>query len=129
MYYKSFFIWLLITPLAILNGAFRQLVLEPSLGTGIANPISCFILCGLIFIVSIIFIPKLRKGTVKTYIKIGLLWILYTILFETVLGLVIGSTFTEIINAYDITTGNLWLLVVLFIGFAPWLVAKIKRLI
>jgi hypothetical protein len=116
-------------PLAILNGALRQLVLEPSFGTNIANPISGLILCGLIFIVSIIFIPKLGKGNVVAYIKIGLLWVLLTIIFETVLGLIMGSTFTEIISAYNIITGNLWLIIVLFMGFVPWLVAKMKRII
>jgi len=129
MYLKSCLIWLSITPLAILNGAFRQIVLEPSLGLKIANPVSCFILCGLIFMVSLIFIPKLGKGNVKIYVKIGFLWILLTIIFETILGIFIGNTFIEIVNAYNITTGNLWSFVVLFTGFAPWLAAKIKRII
>jgi len=33
-----------------------------------------------------------------------------------------------LLKAYDITTGNLWLIVVIFMGIAPWLVAKIKRI-
>ena len=36
---KSILVWLLIIPLAILNGGFRQNFLEPSLGVKLANPI------------------------------------------------------------------------------------------
>ena len=86
-------------------------------------------LCLLIFIVSLIFIPRIGKGGQKTYWKIGILWIVLTIAFETIFGLVMGNSFDELLKAYDITTGNLWLLIVLFIGIAPYLTAKIKQLI
>ena len=128
MYKKSILIWAIIIPLAFLNGALRELVIEPLIGYKYANPISCFILCCLAFIVSFLLIPRLGKGTSKVYIKMGLLWVLLTIVFETVLGLLIGNSFQEIINAYNITSGNFWLLVVIFIGFIPFLVGKLKSL-
>jgi hypothetical protein len=125
---KSLLIWLSIIPLAILNGGFREAFLNPRLGESYAQPLSGIILCLLIFIVSLIFIPRIGKGTPKTYWKIGILWIASTITFETVFGLAMGNRFGELLKAYDITTGNLWLMVVLFIGIAPWLVTKIKRI-
>jgi len=70
----------------------------------------------LILLISLIFIPKLGKGTWKTYVKIGLVWLILSVLFETALGLVMGQTMPEIIKAYDVTTGNMWLIMVLFIG-------------
>ncbi|MCL2327694.1 MAG: hypothetical protein FWC39_04180 [Bacteroidetes bacterium] len=126
---KSLLIWLSIIPLAILNGALRQEILSPWLGESIARPLSGVILCLLIFIVSWIFIPRIGKGDQKTYWKIGVVWIASTIVFETILGLAMGNTCAELIQAYDITTGNIWLLVVLFIGVVPWLVVKRKKLI
>jgi hypothetical protein len=126
---KSMLIWLSITPLAILNGGFRQYALEPLVGEKYARPISGLILCFLIFIVSFIFIPKLGKGTVKTYLLIGVLWVFSTIIFETILGLLFGMSISEIIQAYNISTGNLWLIVVVFVGVVPLLIAKIKRII
>jgi hypothetical protein len=125
---KSILIWLSITPLAILNGGLRETFLTPWLGEHLSRPISGILLCFMIFIVSFIFIPKIGKGNEKTYIKIGVLWVSLTIIFETVLGLVTRMSCGEIFKAYDITSGNLWLIVVLFIGFAPWLVAKINGL-
>ena len=125
---KSILIWLSIIPLAILNGIFREEVLTDWLGAEYSLPISGITLSLLILIISFLFIPKLGRGTTKTYWLIGLLWVALTLLFETGMGLFMGKTFYEIVNAYDVTTGNLWLFVVLFIGCTPQLVAKFKNL-
>ena len=122
---KSILIWLIFVPLAILNGGLRENIIEPMIGSIYANLVSCIILCILIFIVSFFLIPRLGKGERKIYLKIGLLWVFLTVLFETVLGLLMGLTINDIINSYNITTGNFWLIVVIFIGIAPLFIAKI----
>ena len=126
---KSLFIWLALIPLAFLNGGLREIVINPLVGAGYGQPISCFSLCLLLFVLCWFFIPKIGRGTTKTYLIIGLLWIVMTVLFETCLELLAGNTFAGVLKTYDITTGNLWLLVVLFVGIAPWLTAKTRKLI
>jgi len=126
---KSLLIWLALIPLAILNGGLREMLINPLIGEKYGQPVSGISLCLLIFIVCWFFIPKIGKGTAKTYLIIGLLWIALTVLFETCLELLTGNTFAGVIKTYDITTGNLWLLVVLFTGIAPWLTAKTRKLI
>ena len=126
---KSLFIWLALIPLAFLNGGLREIVINPLVGAEYGQPISCFSLCLLLFVLCWIFIPKIGRGTEKTYLIIGLLWIVMTVLFETCLELLTGNTFAGVLKTYDITTGNLWLLVVLFTGIAPWLTAKTRKLI
>jgi len=126
---KSITVWLSIIPLAILNGGFREKCLISWVGENYAEPVSGFILCLLIYIVSLIFIPRLGKGSPKTYWTMGGLWGALTIVVEIIIGIVMGNTMIELQEAYDITTGNLWLLVVLFTGITPWLVAKTKRII
>jgi hypothetical protein len=126
---KSMLIWLSIIPLAFLNGALREFFIEPLIGIKFANLISSIILCILIYIVTFVFISRLGKGTSKAYFLIGLLWLFSTIIFETILGLIMGMTFNEILIAYNIATGNFWLIVVIFIGIVPFFVAKIKRLV
>ena len=126
---KSMLIWLLFIPLAILNGALREGFIKPWVGEIYANLISVVILCVLIYIVSFIFIPRLGKGTSKAYLIMGLLWLFSTVIFETVLGLLMGITFIEIINAYNVTTGNFWIIVVIFTGIVPYLIAKVKHFI
>jgi hypothetical protein len=126
---KSLLIWVSIIPLTILNGLLREKVIIPLISMEYGLLISAVLLCLLIFIVCLIFIPKIGKGIAKDYWIMGLLWLLLTIAFETIFGLLQGNTFAELINAYDIRTGNFWLLVVLFTGIAPWLAAKTRKLI
>lgn len=127
--YKSLLIWMGIIPLAIINGIFREAVLNSVINGYAAMIVSGVILSLLIIAMTVIFIPKLPHADTATYLKTGLVWILATILFETAFGLASGSTFAEILGAYDLTTGNLWLIVVLVTGVSPWLAAKLRKII
>jgi hypothetical protein len=126
---KSLLIWLAIVPLGILNGVLREMVINPMIGERYGLPLSGISLCLLIFVLCYFCIPKIGREKIKTYLIIGLWWVVLTVLFETCFGLLTGNTFTTLIKAYDITTGNLWLLVVLFTGIAPWLTAKIRKIL
>ena len=126
---KSLLIWLAMIPFAILNGGLREMVINPLIGEKYGQPVSCVSLCFIMFVLCWFCIPRIGKGTAKTYRIIGLWWILLTVLFETGFGLLTGFSFEELIKAYDITSGNLWLSVVLFVGIAPYLIAKIRKLI
>ena len=126
---KSLLIWLAIVPLAILNGGFRETVINPLIGERYGLPVSSISLCLIIFILCRFCIPRIGIGTAETYLIIGLWWMLLTVLFETGFGLFTGNSLAELLKAYDITTGNFWLLVVLFVGIAPWLTAKTRKLI
>lgn len=126
---KSILVWLSIIPLGILNGGLREVFLIPRIGERVAEPVSGIILCVLILTVSLIFIPRTGRGTQNTYWKIGVVWIVLTVVFETALGLAMGHSPGEIWRAYDPTTGNLWSAVVVFTGIAPWSAAKIRRII
>ena len=126
---KSFFIWLALVFLAILNGALRETVVNPLIGERYGLPLSGVLLCIFLFVLCWFCIPRIGRGTAKTYWIIGLWWIIWTVLFETGFGLLTGDSIAALIKAYDITTGNLWLLVVSFTGIAPWLTAKMRKLI
>jgi len=126
---KSLLIWVLIIPLAIVNGVLRENVLNAYLGKNSALPVNGIILCFFVFFLSLVFIPRLGKGKTKNYILIGLLWLLLTVIFEFTLGFIMNEPLSELIKAYDITTGNLWLFVVLVVGCSPWLTAKIRKII
>jgi hypothetical protein len=125
---KSMLIWLCIIPLAFINGALRESLLEPMMGA-IAQPISGVLLMLCIFAVSFFLIPRLGSANKATYIGMGITWVVATLVFETLLGVAMGTPFTEIIAAYNILTGNIWLIVVVFIGLAPYIAAKLRKLI
>jgi len=53
-----------------------------------------------------------------------------TVAFEFLFGrLVAHKSLGELLLAYDPTTGNLWLLVLVTIAVSPWLAARIRGFI
>lgn len=127
MMLKAFLIWLLIIPIAILNGGLREICLQPLLGEVYANLLSGFILCVAIFLIAYFSLPKLNQSSLRSYVLIGLLWVALTLTFETLFGLVQGHNFEKILQNYNMTRGNLWPLIVIFIGIVPWCIAKLRE--
>lgn len=127
--YKSLLIWAAIIPLAIINGIFREAALNLVMSAYAAMVVSGILLSLFIIALTIIFIPKIGRTDAATYIKMGLVWILATVVFEFAFGFAGGEEFSQMIKAYDITTGNLWLLVVLTTGASPWIAAKARKII
>jgi hypothetical protein len=123
---KSMLVWLIIIPLAILNGGLRDMVLTPWLGEAVSRPASGVILSILILLLATFVLPRFAK---RHLVAIGVAWIVATVTFETVFGLATGNTIAELARAYNPATGDWWLLVVIVIGIAPWLGAKIRRLL
>jgi len=126
---KSILIWILMIPFAILNGGLRIYITEPLLGENIALPLSGIILSIVIVLLAYFLLPKLGKGKSIEYIFIGLLWFTLTNLFDLIIFFIEGVPIIEFFKAFDVTTGNLWLLVVIVCLISPIIVAKSRKLI
>lgn len=121
---KSLLVWLMIIPLAILNGGLRDRVLTPCLGETVSRPVSGVILSILILLLATFVLPRFAK---RHLVATGVVWAMATVVFETAMGLANGHTIGELARAYNPASGNWWLLVVVTTGLAPWLGAKIHR--
>ncbi len=118
-------IWMLIIPLAILNGGFRENVLN-KLGA-VALSLSGIMLSVCILLVAYFFIPKIKGCRRKDYIIIGILWFVLTNLFDLCMYVSEGGGFRDLLKSYDVSTGNLWILVVFTTLVAPVLVGKRRK--
>lgn len=125
-YVKGILVWVLIIPIAMLNGALRDNILTPELGSDNSLLLSGLILSACIFIIAIIFIPKL-KLTFKQASAIGLIWFLLTNLFDILLVYLEGNNLLNFFEAFDVSTGNLWIVVILSSFFAPVFARSIKK--
>lgn len=123
-YAYAFLIWVMIIPIAILNGGFREYVLV-KLG-GLARPLSGIILSTCIFIVAYLLVPKVKNCVKTDYIFFGVMWFILPNLFDLSAYIKEGEGFAGLLQSYNIFTGNTWLLVVLTALFAPMIVMKIK---
>lgn len=113
---------------AILNGILRENFLIPSLGETIAQPLSGIILSILIFVLTYLFFPIFGNLKSHIYVTIGIQWISMTLAFEFLFGhYVLGKTWLEILEVFNLFTGNLFTLALLVTLFAPLLVSEIKK--
>ncbi|QBZ81999.1 hypothetical protein GHNINEIG_00023 [Hydrogenovibrio crunogenus] len=130
IYIKAAIIWCLIVLMAILNGAFRESILNPVFGDKIALPLSGLILSVIIIVISYLLINWLKATDPQTYLKVGLFWGSLTIGFEYGLGyFVLHQPLDDIHQVFNLQQGNLFALALLTSTISPWLVAKIKHLI
>lgn len=124
-YVYAFLIWVMIIPIAILNGGLREYVLV-KLGN-LALPLSGIILSFCIFVVAYLLIPKIKNCTKRDYIFFGVMWFILTNLFDLIAYINAGVGFAGLVQSYNILTGNTWLLVVLTALFSPVIVMNIIR--
>ena len=117
---KSLIVWICFIPVAILNGGLREYVLVRLVGEETALPVSGILLSMFIFLVTWLVFPRLAKGCdMKDCVAIGFCWASLTIAFESAAGIAGGSTVTEILAAYNPSTGNLWVLVLVTTMLSP----------
>lgn len=122
-YIWAFLIWLSIVPLAILNGGLRQCVLDIYLGVW-SNLVSGVILSVCILALSMLLIPRIKDCHRRDYWIIGAMWVVMTNLFDITLILIGGGSWSDFVEMYDITSGNLWIVVVLMTFFSPVLAGR-----
>lgn len=123
---KSLLVWCCFIPAAILNGGLRQYMLEGCLGTYWALVVSGILLSLFILLITWLLLPRIGRLTRRERLLTGFLWMMLTVGFEFVFGLSGGISFSELLAAYNPMTGNLWLLVIVVIFWAPTLVCKKK---
>jgi hypothetical protein len=115
-------VWLVILPLMIANGIFREAVLVPWFGRGTADLASAAL--GIVIILAVTR-PFLRRASDRSYralARISVLWLGLTVAFEFFFGhYVDGKPWPELLANYAIWRGNLWPLVLASLVAAPFL--------
>jgi len=127
LFYKAFVVWLGILLLAMVNGAFREGVLVPRLGSPSGLILSGGLISVLILAVAYVVLPWLGPLPVPGYWYTGLFWLALTLVFEFGFGrLVRHQDWTDLLRAYTFRGGNLWPLVLGVTAMAPWLAARMR---
>ena len=123
-------IWLLIALAAIINGAVRDKLVAPTVGSGIALPLSGFSLALIVFAATYQTLPWLGLRSENDYLLIGSLWVAMTLAFEYLFGhYVMAKSWDDIHDGFNPRGGNLFLMVLLVTAAAPWCAAKLQNLV
>lgn len=122
---KAVLTWILMIPVAILNGMFRESVIRRRGGELRAHQLS--VVTGSTGFVALVY--ALWRGDVgriddRDLFRMGAAWVIATIIFEFGFGHYLrGVSWEKLLDDYNIRAGRLWVVVLLVILFSP-LIAK-----
>jgi hypothetical protein len=115
-------LWLPMVLIAIINGIIRDFTYKKYLGELAAHQVSTatgILLFG-IYIWALGLKWKLESG--RQAVVVGLIWLGLTVAFEFLFfHYAMGHPWSELLEAYNIFEGKVWVLVLVFIAAAPWL--------
>ncbi|WP_373187768.1 hypothetical protein [Halopseudomonas sp.] len=123
---KTLVIWVCILVLAVANGALRESVLIPGIGTPAALVLSGLLLSILIIGVAYLSFPWLRISGPVQLLGVGLGWLALTVVFEFSFGFWQGKSWPELLEAYTFKDGNIWPVVLAATVLAPYIAARLR---
>lgn len=123
---KALLVWASILVLAVANGALRESVLIPWIGTPAAFVLSGLLLSVLIIGVAYFSLPWLEISRPVQLWAVGLGWLALTLVFEFSFGLSQGKSWPELLEAYTFKDGNIWPVVLAATVLAPYLAARLR---
>jgi len=119
--------WVGLVILAILNGTLRVEGYGPFMSELMAHQLStaiALLLFTLYFWILARYYPLLSSKQAWT---IGILWLAMTILFEFLFGhYVVGHPWSKLMADYNIFSGRLWILVLIWTTIGPWVFFRFR---
>lgn len=119
--------WVLIAVTESVHGTLRQLFLAPLIGDLLARQVSVFTGSALIFLIAFLLVRWIGATRTRPLLGIGLLWLVFTLIFEVSLGRVLGIDWQRILADYDPRHGGLMLIGMAVLLLAPLGAARLKR--
>ncbi|HET6562443.1 MAG TPA: hypothetical protein VFG72_11250 [Marmoricola sp.] len=111
--------------LGVVNGVLREVTYAGAVGDHTAHQLSTFTLIAMMAAYVWWLQQRWPLTSMQEALRIGALWAAMTVVFEFGFGhYVDGAAWSTLLADYDITRGNLWILVLLTIGSAPELVRR-----
>ena len=126
MVVKAVVTWVLMIPVAILNGAFREAVVRPRVGELRAHQVSVATgSVGFLALVSALWRGEAGRIDDRDLFRMGVGWLVATILFEFGFGHYLrGFSWQQLLHDYNVRAGRMWVVVLLVILFSPLMVKR-----
>lgn len=124
---KAIVTWLLMIPIAILNGGLRETLVKPHVGDLAAHQIS--VVTGSLGFFALVYIMLRHEVPAKAdrwLLGLGSVWVMATVIFEFIFGhFVMGHSWSRLLADYNILQGRLWTVVLAVVAVAPLAVKRI----
>lgn len=120
--------WLPMIAIAVANGAVREAWLLPRFGDVVARQISTLSL----LILFAIYMGALFKfwplASARLALAVGIAWLALTLAFEFGLGYFVSHlTWRRMLAEYDLASGQLWILVSIWVAVAPYVFHTLRE--
>lgn len=92
-----------------------------------ANQISTISLIVLIGIYSWCVVKFIPPHSGRQTLSIGIIWSVLTLIFEFGFGLSTGNSLKQLLHAYNVFDGEVWIFIPLWIAIAPYVAFKITK--
>jgi hypothetical protein len=112
-------VWFLFMVTAIVNGVLRVSRLEPAMGEYQAHVVSTLLLCLALLVEISIFLDAVGDYSQGSFIALGGMWTLLTLVFEFGFGRAVGQSWPTLLQNYDLPHGRIWPLVLLVLLLTP----------
>ena len=123
IYVKGLAAWLDFGAVVVALGAAREALLRPRLGTLRAEQLETVVASAVVLALIVWFVHAMRP-TRRQALLLGVAWVVLTLLFEFgVFHFALGMPMDELLAAFDLPHGRLWLLFLLTLFAAPPLLA------
>lgn len=130
IYFRGFFIWLIIISAEILHGVLRVLFLTPVVGDFRARQIAVFTGIIIIFTIAYLSVRWIRASRITQLLLTGFIWISLTLAFEILFGrFVVNASWERIASDYNIAEGGLLPVGMFAMAFSPLAAGKLRGVI
>ena len=129
MLLRAFGVWCGFVIMAVANGALRESVITPRLGTVRGGQLSAILLALIILLITYGSIRWIAPKDSSDAWRVGFCWLLLVLLFEFGLGRAQGMSWGSMLEEYKFWTGKLWVLVLLSATTAPFLTGRLRHLL
>ncbi len=119
--------WLALLVIAVANGALRQLTFGRHMSELRAHQLSTLIGSVLIGIFIWFVVRRWPPSGDRQALLIGLVWLVLTVAFEFFMGLVLAHRpLSEVLHDYDVSAGRVWVLFLVWLTLAPWVLSRFR---
>ncbi len=119
--------WLGMLAIAVANGALRQLTFGRRLPELRAHQLSTLLGAVLVGFFIWYVVQRWPPSSGRQAVLVGLLWLALTVAFECFMGRVLsGRSWPQVLSDYDLLSGRVWLLFLVWLTAAPWLFLRLR---
>jgi flagellar biosynthesis protein FliR len=113
--------------IAFANATIRELALMKQFNEFRSHQLSTITLIILCWIYTWFIFPYLQIQNAKQAFLTGLVWVLLTIAFELLLGVLTGKSWEFLLRDYDIARGRIWVLFLVSLLITPFVIYIVRK--